>query len=301
MKTQKKSKLTIKEQIQHLEDAGVKFNLVSKEEAEEYLYANTYFFKLKAYDKNYSKNAFGKYVNLDFGYLKELAIIDMHFRKLVLSICLQVEHFLKVDINKHFSLNETEDGYNIVKEFTESSFYQSSGGFDRKLKSHYNEDLIAKYNGEYALWNVMEIISFGELIELYKFYFDKYEPKKAKMHNLLYSAKHLRNACAHNNCIINNINKQIEMNKFLVNLLNKKTNLSSEVIHKKCSKVIVNDFVSLLYCYSQVVTSLGVKERIKIELDEFIERTKRNITYFKTNSEILSLFNFFETIIEIFA
>ena len=49
------------------------------------------------------------------------------------------------------------------------------------------------------------------------------------------------------------------------------------------------------------MTSEGVKNNIKIEIEAFIERTKRNIEFFKTNDEILSLLNFFEKIVKIFA
>ena len=43
-----KSKYSIDEQLKNLEDKNVQFNIMSKEEAREYLQNNTYYFKLKS-------------------------------------------------------------------------------------------------------------------------------------------------------------------------------------------------------------------------------------------------------------
>jgi hypothetical protein len=72
----RKEKLSIDEQIQHMEESGIGFTIVDKESAKEFLRSNTYYFKLKAYAKNYDKYQFGenkdKYINLEFAYLKDL-------------------------------------------------------------------------------------------------------------------------------------------------------------------------------------------------------------------------------------
>lgn len=76
-----KEKLTVEQQIQHMKSKGVQFNIVSEEEAISYLTNNTYYFKIKAYAKNYDKyrttEKAGQYVNLEFAYLKDLAIIEL--------------------------------------------------------------------------------------------------------------------------------------------------------------------------------------------------------------------------------
>lgn len=295
-----KPKLTIEQQIDHMEKCGINFNIINKETALQYITNNTYYFKIKAFAKNYDKNSKGQYVNLDFAYLKELSVIDMHLRKLILSICLQIEHYLKVDINRHFSSIKNEDGYSIVRDFQNSDFYINTGGYKSKAKSHYNEDLINKYENNYAIWNFMEVITFGELIELYKFYYQKYDLKKAKIYNYLYCVKHLRNASAHSNCLLNNIRKTIVPNKSLVSFLKNKTNISKSIIDNKSNKIVVNDFVALLYCFFEVVSSDNVKQKVKLELKEFVCRIRRNIVYFKLNDEMLSMINFFEAIINFF-
>ena len=77
-------KLTVKEQVEHMKSKGIQFNIITEEDAESYLNGNTYYFKLKAY------------VNLEFAYLKELAILDMHLRHFILKTSVDLEHTIKV-------------------------------------------------------------------------------------------------------------------------------------------------------------------------------------------------------------
>ena len=52
----KKPKLSIDNQILHLQSKGIKFNEMSVAEAKEYLSENNNFFKISAYRKNYPKH-----------------------------------------------------------------------------------------------------------------------------------------------------------------------------------------------------------------------------------------------------
>ena len=40
--------------------------------------------------------------------------LDMYLRKLIVHMCLDVEHFLKTRLMYDISINEAEDGYNIL-------------------------------------------------------------------------------------------------------------------------------------------------------------------------------------------
>lgn len=52
-------KLTIEAQVTYTRDVkGIKFNIVSEQQAAAFLSENNYYFKLKAFCKNYSKNAY---------------------------------------------------------------------------------------------------------------------------------------------------------------------------------------------------------------------------------------------------
>ena len=77
-------KLTIDQQIEWMKEKGVTFQYYKEEDAADFLRNNTYFFKLKAFQKDYIQNPkTGKYIGLDFAYLVELSTLDMHLRRLI--------------------------------------------------------------------------------------------------------------------------------------------------------------------------------------------------------------------------
>ena len=111
----RRPKLTIEQQVEHLKKKGVKFELCSEEQAVSFLKNSTFFFKVKAFDKNYTVNPQnGQYLNLDFAYLMELSTLDMHVRRLILHATLDIEHYLKVWLIREISEDPSEDGYDIV-------------------------------------------------------------------------------------------------------------------------------------------------------------------------------------------
>ena len=133
MNRNNKPMLSVSQQIDHLEKKGVMFNLYAVEDAKNYLRYNNNYFKLTSYRKNYDKyqggDKDGKYVNLDFAYLKDLSIIDMKLRYLLLQLALDIEHYAKLKILRLIEEND-EDGYSICEEF----FEQLSDGQKEKLK-----------------------------------------------------------------------------------------------------------------------------------------------------------------------
>lgn len=119
-----KEKLTVEQQIQHMKSKGVQFNIVSEKEAISYLTNNTYYFKIKAYAKNYDKyrttEKAGQYVNLEFAYLKDLAIIDMLLRHYILKTSVDLEHTMKTRFLRDFN-NSEDDGYRLVQMFLDEN------------------------------------------------------------------------------------------------------------------------------------------------------------------------------------
>lgn len=77
---------TVDRQITTLHSHAVRFELCSEAEAAAHLTDNTYFFKLKAFDKLFARDDEGNYYDLDFGQLKDVATIDYHLRRLVLRL-----------------------------------------------------------------------------------------------------------------------------------------------------------------------------------------------------------------------
>lgn len=115
----RQAKLNNRELINHLSDKNVTFNKISKGQAITFLDKNNYYYKISAFRKNFKKIN-GKYVNLDFGYLQDLASIDMKLRNTLLEISINVEHFIKVELSRQINNNTSEDGYRIIQEFKNS-------------------------------------------------------------------------------------------------------------------------------------------------------------------------------------
>lgn len=72
-------------------EKGIKFEYMSEEDAIIFLSERNNYFRIASYRKNYDKHIsgvnIGKYIDLDFAYLSELATIDMHLRLLVIKMC----------------------------------------------------------------------------------------------------------------------------------------------------------------------------------------------------------------------
>lgn len=199
-----KPKLKIPEQIAHMKKSGITFTYTSESDAEKYLLEHTYYFKLKAYSKNYEQRKAtsarkAQYICLDFAYLQDLARLDMYFREIIFKITVDIEHLLKVQLLSNSQRNDSDDGYKVVEDFL-----LKNDKIREKLNQHstssYNSALIQKYQACCPIWVFVEIISFGDLIKFYDFYISKY-PIANNVSKYLWSARILRNAAAHNSCI----------------------------------------------------------------------------------------------------
>lgn len=88
----KKVKLPITEQVSYMRDhCGIQFEICPEDDAVKFLSNSNYFFKVKAFAKDYPKNQFtGNYNNLDFAYLREHSLLDAYLRKEVISIAVDI-------------------------------------------------------------------------------------------------------------------------------------------------------------------------------------------------------------------
>lgn len=308
-----KSKYSIDEQLKNLEDKNVQFNIMSKEEAREYLQNNTYYFKLKSYEKSFEYNVSkNQYINLEFAYLVELAKLDMYLRELIIRISLHTEHFLKVKLMDDLTKNEKEDGYHIVRElFSKYPFM-----VDHINQKKYNSacaDLIHKYENNWAAWNLIEVLSFGDFIKLYELYYSLY-PEQANevVSDLIWPLKFIRNASAHNNCLLNTLRKPyvythlydkkrktIIVNKRLSSMLSSIRTITKKNRKKKMSNPVIHDFVASLFLFDEICTSQVFKKKIFTELKEFMEgRLIENKDYFSNDYVLTSIYEFVKNIVD---
>lgn len=310
-----KRKLTVEEQIQDMVDKNIQFELYSKEDAEKFLKYNNYYFKLKSYAKNYNMNPqTGKYYNLDFAYLVELSKIDMYIRKIILELSLDVEHYLKVRLMNDLSNNPKEDGYNIVRLFLQYHPNAEADIQGKADKYSFCSALAEKHLDEYkepkelAVWNIVELFSFGNFMELYELYYQMYPSFNYSAY--LKSIKFIRNAAAHNNCILSTLKKPNSLKKFsktkkLANILGKIPEFrelnSRDTLMKN---PVIHDFVTLLFVYNDVMKVSATKNNRNKKMEEICHlfcdedgRLKKNKVYFEKNPYIKEAYSFICTII----
>ena len=217
---------------------------------------------------------------------------------------LDVEHFLKVQLLKDIAENDNEDGYNIVEEF-KKQHPQIIEQLEAKAHNSYCGALIEKYKEDFAVWNLVEVLSFGNFIDLYS-YFYSYHKEPVKVASMLQSIKWLRNAAAHNNCLLDRITKPYErdvsVNKGLMSRISKIRNLPRRTRENKMTNPVLHDFVALLYVFEKVVPQSAAKNATYSELTELIDvRFVKNKHYFKENEAIVSCYNFLKIIVDFYA
>ena len=309
MYRESKPMLSPSELINHLESKGVKFELISKEDAQKYLKDNNNFFKLVSYRKNFPKyengDNEGKYINLDFKMLVELSILDMRIRKNMLSIVLDLEHYAKVKLLSEIE-NTSNDGYSIVEEYMDN--LKSKGEYEyleselnKNKKSTYCGELVSKYANEYPVWVFLEVIPFGRLIKFYRFVAEKFSNRKMLDESyMLMDVRELRNACAHNNCIINDLraNTCEYRPSFRVLAEVAKIGISKKVRDNKLSNPRIKQLVTLLHLNKSIVTSAGIFNHQKSILGELVGRIEHHIDYFDTNELVQSSLKFLNKIID---
>lgn len=304
-------KLSIQGQIEYMRDSrGIKFNIVNETQAASFLSSSNYYFKLKSFEKNYStypvtdalvqSGKAQKYCNLEFAYLKELSTLDMYFRKMVLALALDVEHFLRVRLMRDVSENDAEDGYSIVQSFLTHQPHVRDK-IQSKKKDSYCEQLIDKYSSDYPIWVFIEVLSLGELINFCDIYYSKYPARDISLGSLRI-VKFIRNAAAHNNCLLNNLadnsgasfTQNREANSFLSTI----DGLSQKVRTKKMGNRTIHDFVVLLCMFSKLV-SPDVKKHQLLKLQRLInDRFYYHLDYFEDNMLITTNFNFLKKVVD---
>ena len=298
-----KKKLTVDEQIADLKSKGVKFEVKTEDEARIFLRYNNYYFKLKSYAKNYEQyqkpELRGKYINLDFAYLVELSKLDMHFRKMIVKMCLDIEHFLKVRLMYDISNNPKEDGYNIVSSFLDGH-YDILANMYRDADKSASGDLVQKIHddeNEIPIWKIVETLSFGKFIELYNLYYGTYGGKNYC--SFLGSIKFLRNAAAHNTCLLNSIRRpyktKINKTQEITDILSKIKGIPTSYKNKMQNPVI-HDFVVMLFVYNDILNYPANRDLRKEGMEEvnklFKETFVRHKEWFAKNDVLKDNYEF---------
>lgn len=301
-----KQLLSIEELIQHMKNRGITFNEISENDAKQFLQNNNYYMKLAAYRANYDKCDTGKrqgqYKKLDFGYLKELSTIDMYLRYIVMDMCLDIEHVIKVRLIKNITNNPSEDGYDIVRKFIAQD---DNLRILKNIRSHksgeYCKDLIEKYYPYFPVWVFVELISFGDLLYFCSFY-EKIYGVQIINNKLMNTVRDVRNAAAHSNCLLNKMTEKIDSTKQVNNEISSfvigMKNISKTSRVNNLSYKFTNSFVTVLYVYDSLMNEIPKQKRYK-EIQEFMNgRVVKNKQFFQSNSKIVGVYNFHKKVID---
>ena len=299
-------KLTVSEIISYCKETlGITFNLKSEEEAAVFLAKHNYFFRLKQYADFGEKTKSGKFINVDFGQMVELSTVDMFLRKLILKMTLDFEHYLKVKIINDSQENPADDGYAVVESFLEThnrvrhliENLNNSSNF-------YNRQVFDKYKEKTSVWSIVEMLGFSDFIDFYAHYY-QYFHLKCEYTPHFDSVRRLRNAAAHNTCMISNLKPQnwfksdIEIN---FELLGAKLDVGNGVI-SSCLKVpVLNDFTVMLSNYVKLISSPKIKEKTLEEIQDFFNgRMILNKDYFENVNEIKNAYHFAKAVLDFYS
>lgn len=297
-------KLSIPQQIENMKKKGITFSLCSETEAREFLANHNYYFKIKAYSHNFDrykdpeKNR--QYINLDFAHLRDLSTIDARLRKTILGMCMDLEHFLKVRMLNHFNMVD-EDGYEIVRDFFEMQ-PRLEAEIEQKTNTSTCHNIAVKRHGHWALWNIIELLSFGPFIDLYSLFYVRNKGFNNHGVDLLYSVKMIRNAAAHNNCLLNQmrapysrtINPSYELRNQIIRL----SSTRPEHVKDYLKNPTIHDFLALTILYDIIVPEPTRTKGLQEIWQLFDVRMPRNKNYYLKQQGLLASYRFVKEILE---
>lgn len=277
-----KPKLTIDEQVEKLKRKGVSFNEVNEQFAKDFLTNNTFYYKLTAYRKNFEKEK-DKYKDLDFAYLVDLSVVDMHISSEVLKICSCIEHALKTQLLRDFDLSP-EDGYKIINEFIA---YAKTLSFPIQQKR-------ADELSNRSIWQIAENITLGELFNLCDYFYKKHTRGSSnykKIRNLSSCIIKLRNAVSHNSCLINDlkIGQLNDATKEVVDYLYLSC-FKRKIIKNHIANILTNKFINNFMGCLLALTYISNSKKIKFyrykDLIILSKRVLKKKEYYKNNKTI---------------
>ena len=120
-------------------------------------------------------------------------------------------------------------------------------------------------------------------------------------HFILKMCKSVRNAAAHSNCIINDLNANttsLSTSYTVTKELSNIKSVSKTTRIKKMSNGRIQQVVTLLYMHKKLIPSEGVKKNAAKRLHIFSDRIKRNNAYYINNDLIKTNFDFLNVIID---
>ena len=155
------------------------------------------------------------------------------------------------------------------------------------------------------VWAFIEIISFGDLLRFVEYVSKKINWQMPVDIQTLDRVRQVRNAAAHNNCILNDLTpnyteegklkceEPVQITSFI-----RSAGVNKTTMRKKLSNRRFSQMIHLIYAYNAIVTSSNSRNLRLEELKELVfERMLENKEYFTSNQLLSSTYSVFEKVV----
>lgn len=311
--------MCVNEMVDYLKQKNIKFVKMSETDAENYLRDNNNYYNVTSYKNNFEKYSAGelagKYIDLDFAYLKDLSIIDMRLRLVLFKIIIDIEHYLKIKILNRVETIDQEDGYRVVNLYLEKDYNDEKfpkkvhNSIFKKMGNEYYQKIFSKYDinkdnkiENIPIWEFLEIITIGELVNFYDFYTKEYNLTEEHKNIFIFrEIVKLRNAVAHNSCVLCELDKKDNLYSPDYKIIQylKECSIGKNTRDNKLKNSRIRQITYTLYMFNEIVTSEGVKDNVKEDINElFYGRIIHHKEYYNNNELLKSIYLYFGKIIE---
>lgn len=303
---EKYRKLSFDKLYDELKDVkGIKFTGVKKEEAVGILTDLNYYYKLTVYKRSFKRDKeTGKFIDLEFKTLCSIASVDMQLRYLFANACMDIEHALKTYIISHITNNDKVDGFGIVNRFIHSTTEKTNpltlDGIMSKAKypTHYQYNMYQVHKETPPIWVVMEMMSFGDLVRFFSFYFKLYPTEDfnlAPMESVLMGVKNIRNMSVHNNPFLFDLGiGEIKRSNEYIKSYGKEVGVT-ELFYKALK---VNDTLSVFYAHRFFVKGEGSRKYRMKDFKKLIDRTIDRFNHIESSNDIMYYFNILSKVVD---
>ncbi len=314
--------LSTAKQVEYLKKQGVTFNLCTEEQAAEFLRDANSLLRTASYCELFPTKPLGphtgEYACLDFEHLRVLSSLDRQLRECLLTVMLDIEHFARTQVLDECG-KRGEDGCQIVRDYAAHLKSIDRCHIEGSLKARgaegdkhdlYAGDLIAKYIGKgehldrMPVWVFLETIEFRVFCDFYLFCAQRWKSgHMAQQHCALKNLRGLRNACAHNACLLNGVctasaEGDAEIHQLLVDSLSARGMKINSSRRSKLSNPRVAQMATVLYADSLFCARPPATERHAHALAELHSHWESVKSLFEKNLALMSFFDFFFKLVD---
>ena len=203
-----KTSKTFKEQLEILKNRGL---IINDETSALIILKEINYYRLSGYMLSFKTKDDLFLSNITFENVYSIYKLDKQLRLLLLDIIENIEIAFRTHISYHLAHKYGPIGYKNPKNFNDKEFHNQflsylKENINKNKDKEFVEHHIKKYAGEFPIWVVVEILSFGNLSKLFKnmrnedkemicetYYKIPFQYIQSWLHNLSYT----RNVCAH--------------------------------------------------------------------------------------------------------